>query len=29
MNYEEWEDSVSVEITNDSWKLEAYRFRVG
>ena len=26
MNYEEWEDSVSVEITNDSlWKLEAYR----
>ena len=26
MNYEEWEDSVSAEITNDSlWKIEAYR----
>lgn len=26
MNYKEWEDSVSVEITNDSlWKIEAYR----
>ena len=26
MNYEEWEDSVPNEITNDSlWKMEAYR----
>ena len=26
MNYEEWEGSVSAEITNDSlWKIEAYR----
>ena len=26
MNYEEWEKSVSAEITNDSlWKIEAYR----
>ena len=26
MNYEEWKDSVSAEITNDSlWKIEAYR----
>ena len=26
MNYEEWEDSVSADITNDSlWKIEAYR----
>ena len=26
MNYEEWEISVPVEITNDSlWKMEAYR----
>ena len=26
MNYEEWEDSISAEITNDSlWKIEAYR----
>ena len=26
MNYEEWENSVPEEITNDSlWKMEAYR----
>ena len=26
MNYEEWEDSIPDEITNDSlWKMEAYR----
>ena len=29
MNYEEWEKSVSAEITNDSlWKIEAYRLGV-